>query len=45
MRRTIDYYREHLDWYLNPAAPAPACRMPEHTSSGWQLKYERTGVA
>jgi len=39
IRRTLDYYRGQLDRYLDPAHPDPACRMPEHASSGRRPKY------
>lgn len=42
IRRTLEYYRGELDHYLDPAHPDPACRMPEHASSGRRPKYSGT---
>jgi len=41
MARTIEYYRDRLNFYLDPDEPNPACRMPEHTSAPWRLRYQK----
>jgi hypothetical protein len=39
LRKTLQYYRVHLDWYLNPNEPNPICRMPEHSGGPGRLTY------
>jgi nucleoside-diphosphate-sugar epimerase len=42
IRRTLDYYRENLPHYLDPAHPDPSCRMPEHAGLERRLQYSDT---
>jgi UDP-glucose 4-epimerase len=37
--RALDYYRRNLVQYLDPAHPAPACNMAEHSGAAWRLRY------
>lgn len=39
LRRTLQYYKVHLDWYLNPNEANPVCRMPEHSAGPGRLTY------
>lgn len=38
-RRTVEYYRSCLAWYLNAAEPDPPCRMPEHNTGAGRLAW------
>ena len=37
--RALEYYRQHLERYLDPSLPEPACKMPEHAGALWRLMY------
>jgi nucleoside-diphosphate-sugar epimerase len=39
IRRTLDYYRDHFDHYLNRNEPNPACKMPEHAGLRRRLTF------
>ncbi len=39
VRRTVDYYRQHMDAYLDPNQPVPTCNLPEHTGVRRRLSF------